>query len=723
LHKKSLRLAVCLLATTAPVIPAYAQKAPEASDAAAGSPPQDEQQITVTASRIDLLGAAATASQGSITAKEVALRPIYRPGQLYESIPGLVVTIHSGEGKANQYLIRGYNLDHGTDFANFVDDMPVNRPTNTHGQGYSDLAFLIPQVVSGIDYTKGPYYAAIGDFGSVASSHTKLANEIPNQVMATVGTEGYQSLFTGGTIHLADDRRLLGALELSHYDGPWKPKQDFKKVNAVLRYSQGNSIDGLSLTGMFYKSAGGLITDQPLRAIEQGLIDRFGTLDPTDHSRSLRYSLSAHLAKPVGPGELSVSLYGIHSTMTLWNNFTHFLDDPINGDQEQQDENRTTLGGATSYTLKNSFAGIESETIVGLQGRYDTNFVDRRHTVGRKTILNYCTFEQEDGSVLNFPTVDGFCNADRVHLLDVAPYFQNTLRWTSWLRTVAGVREEFYHATDTSKTTGTSGRGHQWLFQPKGSLILGPWAKTELYFSAGRGFHSDDVRGVFGTVPEEGVPLAGGKTSLLAQTTGYEIGLRTNIIPRLQVQLAAFQQDFVSELVYNPDSGQDEAGAPSRRKGIEVSAQYHPFRWLELNTDLAFSKPRYRKGDLAAFDLAGPYIADAPNFIYSAGILVDDLGPWSGGLQWRRLGTHRLSDGDKFPTDKGYSEFNLDVAYALPHGWKLQVGIFNLFNSHDAAADYYYTSRLSGEPAEGITGFQTHPLEPRSARFSIIKTL
>lgn len=696
--------------------PAYAQEAkPQAPD---GAP-----DIVVTASRVDLLGSAATASQGSITAKEVALRPIYRPGQVFESIPGLVVTIHSGEGKANQYLIRGYNLDHGTDFANFVDDMPVNRPTNTHGQGYSDVAFLIPQIVSGIDFTKGPYYAAIGDFGSVASAHTRLADAIPTQAMVTVGTEGYQSLFIGGTQHFSSSQRLLGAIELSHYDGPWQPAQNFNKVNAVLRYSAGNASDGVSLTGMVYKSAGGLITDQPLRAVESGLIGRFGTLDPTDRSRSLRYSLSAHLAKPVGPGQLDVSLYGVRASMTLFNNFTHYLDDPINGDQEQQDETRTTLGGAASYTLKGRFGGITSETVFGLQARYDSNFVDRRHTIGARTVLPYCTFKQDDGAVLNFPAVDGYCNADRVHLLDMAPYLQTTLRLTPWLRTVAGLREEFYYANDTSLTTGTHGSGHQWLFQPKGSVILGPWARTELYFSAGRGFHSDDVRGVFGTVPEEGVPLAGGKTSLLARTTGYEIGLRTDIVPKLQLQLAAFQQDFVSELVYNPDSGQDEAGAPSRRQGIEVSAQYHPRRWLELNTDLAFSKPRYRADALAAFGLAGPYIADAPSFIYSAGILVDGLGRWSGGLQWRRLGTHHLSDGDAFPTDKGYSEVNLDIGYALPHGWKLQVGIFNLLNSHDEAADYYYTSRLPGEPAGGVAGFQVHPLDPRSARFSVIKTL
>jgi outer membrane receptor protein involved in Fe transport len=231
------------------------------------------------------------------------------------------------------------------------------------------------------------------------------------------------------------------------------------------------------------------------------------------------------------------------------------------------------------------------------------------------------------------------------------------------------------------------------------------------------------VRGVFGTVPEEGTPLAGGVTQLLASTTGGEIGLRTDIIPRLSLQFAAFQQDFKSELSYNPDTGQDEAGAPSRRRGVEISGQYHPFHWLEVNADLAFTKPRYHTANLAAYGLAGPYIADAPNFIYSAGILVDDLGPWSGSVLWRRLGTHHLSDGDAYPTDKGYSEVNLNVGYALPRGWRLGVGIFNLLNSHDEAADYYYTSRLPGEPAEGVTDFQVHPLEARSARFSVSKTL
>lgn len=681
----------------------------------------DTPTIIVTASREDMMGKATTASQGSVSRQEVALRPIYRPGQLFESIPGLVVTIHSGEGKAQQYLIRGYNLDHGTDFANFVDDMPVNRPTNAHGQGYSDISFLIPQMVAGIDYTKGPYYAGIGDFGSVASSHTRLVNDLPNQISATVGTDGYQEVFTGGTLHFRDGGRLLGGLDLAHYDGPWQPGQNFRKVNAVLRYVKGTEKDGFSVTAMAYNSAGRLITDQPARAVEQGLISRYGTLDPSDYSRSSRYSLSAHYARPVGPGQLSVSLYAIRSTMTLWNNFTHYLDDPINGDQEEQDETRTTFGGNASYSVQGRLAGLRVEGEAGLQLRRDAVFVDRKHTKDRDTILGNCFVAQDDGSTLEYAAVDGNCSADRVRLLDVAPYVQATVHWADWLRTVTGLRYDRLGASDTSLVNATHDTGHQGLWQPKASLIVGPFAKTEFYASWGKGFHSNDVRGVFGTVPSQGILLAGGATPLMSSTTGVELGMRTNIVPRLTLQLAAFQQDFGSELTYNPDTGQDEAGAPSRRQGIEVSAQYRPLRWLELNTDLAFSRPRYHTDRLADYGLEGPWIADAPKFIYSAGVLVDGLGAWSGSLQWRRLGTAALVDGQQYPQTGGYSEWNMEVGYALPHGWKAQVGIFNLFQSRDAAAEYYYTARLPGEAADGVEGYQSHPLEPRSARFTVTK--
>jgi len=677
-------------------------------------------EVVVTASRTNLLGVATTASQGSITRKEAELRPIFRIGQLYETIPGLVVTIHSGEGKANQYLLRGFNLDHGTDFASFIDGMAVNRPTNTHGQGYSDQNFLIPQVVGGIDYTKGPYYAAVGDFGAVGSAHVRLIDDLPNQVSASMGTLRDQQAFAGGTWHFDPDDRLWGAVDVSHLDGPWSPPSGFHKIDAVARFSHGNDADGFSLTGMYYNSAGRLETDQSIYAVQDGLIDRYGVLDPSDGSRSERYSLSAHYGATGETWRFASNASVIHSTMTLWNDFTHYLFDAVNGDQEQQDETRDTLSGDVAFTLSHNFGSIRSETVVGLQERNDSVYIDRRHTHDRAA-LSYCDLPNPDGiSATPYAAVNGACTADRVRLNDLGGYVQNTTSWTGWLRTVLGFREEDYQATDHSLVTGFAGSGSQTVPQPKGSLILGPWLKTEVYVSAGRGFHSDDVRGVFGTAPLEGFPGVAGKTPFLATATGEEVGLRTNIIPKVQVQVAMFQEDFQSELTYDQDAGEDSASAPSRRQGIELSGQYHPFDWIELNTDLAFSKARYNASpaELAEFGLNGPFIANAPTFIGSFGVLVDNLGPWFGGLQWRNLGPYPVVDGQQFPRDKGYSEVNLDVGYKVTAKLKVQASVYNLLNEKAYAAAYDYTSRLTptGAPVDGL---QVHPLEPISARLSV----
>ncbi len=680
-------------------------------------------EVVVTASRVNLLGRAETASQGSITQKEVELRPIQRIGQLYETVPGLVVTIHSGEGKANQYLIRGFNLDHGTDFASFVDGMPVNRPTNAHGQGYSDQNFLMPQIVGGIDYTKGPYYAAIGDFGAVGSAHVRLLDELPNQVSASINTFGDEEIDVGGAHHFDLEDRLWAAIDVGHVDGPWDTPGDFRKVQAAARYSHGSDVDGFSLTGMFYQSLGRLITDQPLRAFQEDLIGRYGTLDPSDMSKSQRFSLSGHYGVTGEDWKASLDAYALQSSMTLWNDFTHFLDDPVNGDQEEQDETRTTLGGDGAFTKAMRVGPIPTDTTVGFQLRYDDAFVDKKHTL-RRTPLDYCSIEQDSGPAIQVPAVNFNCEADRAHIVDFGPYIENTTHWTSWLRSIVGLREEYYGASDHSDVNGFSGAAHQFLFQPKGSVVLGPFYKTELYLSAGRGFHSDDIRGVLGTVPTQGIPGLAGGTPLLASATGEEIGLRTNIVPRLNVEASVFREDFRSEQRYNADIGQDSAFAPSRREGVEISAQYRPFPFIEFNTDLTFSRARYQgsAAEFAAFGLDGPWIANAPSFIGSFGVLLDGLGPWYGGLQWRRLGSYPLSDGDQFPQDKGYSEFNLDVGYKINDGLKLQVGIYNLLNEKAYASAYYYTARLPGEPLDGIADYQVHPIEPISARFTVTKS-
>jgi outer membrane receptor protein involved in Fe transport len=432
--------------------------------------------------------------------------------------------------------------------------------------------------------------------------------------------------------------------------------------------------------------------------------------------------------------------------MTLWNNFTHFLDDPVNGDQEQQDETRDVYGGDAAFTFDRKVLGLPTETVVGLQERFDNIYVDRRHTRDGDMALDYCEVPFVPGGVLpngllppppNTPAgalndggqglayaaVNGACNADRVHLNDFGAYIQTTTHWTPWLRSVIGFREEAFYAFDRSLTLSPSFAGSttQTLPQPKGSLIFGPWFETELYLSGGRGFHSNDVRGVFGTVGLEGLTAAAGPTPLLAPTTGEEVGLRTRIVPNLAVQLALFREDFSSELAFDEDQGQDQPTAPSRRQGVEVSGQYHPLPWLELNTDLSFVHARYLGSlqELAdVYGLPGDYIEEAPSFVGSAGIMVDHLGRWFGDLQWRRLGAYPIVDGSEYPQDKGYSEVNVGVGYKVRPDLRVRVDIYNLTNSHANAAAFDYTSQLTPTSAP-VTGPQIHPLEPTSVRFTV----
>ncbi|HMA52692.1 MAG TPA: TonB-dependent receptor [Magnetospirillaceae bacterium] len=713
----SFRKALALSASLAPFY-ALADDAPGPID-----------NIVVTSSRVEMLGNADTASQGSVTKEEIDLRPVYRVGQLLETMPGLVVTVHSGEGKANQFLLRGENLDHGVDLAGFVDDMPVNRPTNTHGQGYSDLNFIMPQSLSGMDYTKGPYYASVGDFGAVGSIHMKLTDDLANQVSASVGTVGDQDLFAGGTWHFEDGGKLIGAVDLAHLDGPWETSQNFRKVNGFTRYSNGTANDGYSVTGLYYQANGNLTTDQPLRAIKEGVISANGSLDPSDGSQSQRWSLDGHYAATGDGWAFKANAFYIHSKMILWNDFTHYLDDPILGDQEQQTENRDTFGGGASFLKETRIGGVESEWTAGVQERYDTEFIDRRHT-HRRITLSSC---DDGGGPYNIGLYT--CSADKVTVNDVAPYVENTTHWLSGLRSTIGFREDYQSATDRSiiasqgvlVVPGQTISVSEWLPQPKGSVAFGPWYGSEFYISGGTGFHSDDVRGVTGTVPLEGIPGIAGATPLMAKIHTYEIGFRTTPLENLSVQFAAFREDASSELKYDADAGQDGATAPTRRQGFEVSAQYHPLPWLELNTDIAATRARYFKnGDTLVnnYGIAGgTYVANSPDFIGSFGIMVDNLGPWYGGLEERILGPYPLADGPASPGSDGYKETNIDIGYKLTDKIKLQLAVYNLFNTHAWAAEYYYSTNIN--PAEaakygtgGVGDYQVHPLEPITARFT-----
>jgi outer membrane receptor protein involved in Fe transport len=697
-------------------------------------------EITVTAQRIDLIGKASTASEGVAADQEIQLSPAYRPGQLLETVPGLIVTLHSGEGKANQYLLRGYNLDHGTDLETNVDDMPINQPTHAHGQGYTDLNFMIPELANGITYTKGPYYPNIGDFGAVGSVHVSYRNTIEDQLSATVGTLGFQRILAAGSTALASGN-LLAAMEVQHYDGPFVRPDDARKENFVLRYSGGDEQNGYSATAMYYHQIWTNTTDIPVRAIPTGLVpDRFGTLDPTDGGHSQRASLSLEYHAQLGNGTLSTSGFFIHNQLHIFNDFTHYLFNSVEGDQEDQFENRHMTGGAATYTLPVPIGSIPNEISVGVNTRYDLLGVGRLPSIDQ--------VPQPTG-------IDpvSFSDDDHVYLFAGGVDLQATTRWTPWFRSVIGVRDDYQHGTDVDylaalhETAGytNGGTAQQSLVQPKGSLIFTPTDYLEFYLSAGRGFHSADLRGVNQDVSVDlGLP----HTNLLSKQEGQEVGMRAAVGRDLTFTFAVYNLWQQSETIIDPDVGADTAGPPSRRYGYELNITYQINRYLEFYGSYSGDHTRFTHPLDDGTGHLGDYITDAPVATGSLALYLKDLGPWSGGLNYRYLGNYPLSSGPcvnsaavhDFPdvatscanaptalgqvNGKGFGELNLDAHYALPAGWSASLGIYNLLNTHAAAAEFWYVDRLQNEVSsypDGRADVHEHPLEPIMARFTVTK--
>jgi outer membrane receptor protein involved in Fe transport len=658
------------------------------------------EEVVVTAARRELIGTTSTASEGIVVNDELALTPAFRPGQLLETVPGLQVTSHSGEGKANQYLMRGYNLDHGTDLAVSVDGMPINNPTHTHGQGYTDLNFMVPELATNIKYTKGTYYANQGDFASVGSIHLSYLDRIDDQVNVTAGNFGFQRVFTAGSVD-AGGGSVLGALELQHYDGPWDNPDDQRKVNAVVRYSNGDDRDGSSLTGMFYHGLWNSTSDQPERAVATGLIGRFGTLDPSDGGRAQRASLSAQYHASSGTGLFNANAYLVNTQLTLWNNFTHLLTDPVNGDQEAQTENRVIAGGSADYQVPVQAFGIHTELLSGAQVRYDINTVSRLPTAGRAVL-------PASADPLNFS------ETDHVHLADLSLYEQATTHWTDWFRTVIGVREDYIHGIDSGTNTGTASQS---LLQPKASLIFTPRATTELYLSAGRGFHSDDLRGVT-QAAATGQPSA----PLIGKQTGEEFGVRQELAQgKIAVTLAIFNLDAESETTYDPDAGEDSAGPASRRYGYEINVTYQALKWLEFYASYSGDHARFKEDTDDGTGHIGRYLPNAPFGTGSFNVYIKNLGPWSGGLEYRYLGKEPLTP-DNEVRSHGYGEWNGDVRYAFAEDWRVGLGLYNILDHRANAAEFWYVDRLQGEPTDGVADLHAHPIEPRAVRLTLSKT-
>ena len=640
--------------------------------------------VVVAASRSSQLGVADAASTGVITQQQLEARSVYRPAELLEAAPGLIVSQHSGEGKANQFYLRGFNLDHGTDLRTTVDGMLVNQRSHAHGQGWSDLNFLIPELSTQLTYSKGPYRADAGDFGAAGTMEVRYAEQLEHGVASVgFGQNGFRRAVLADSPALGQGS-LLYALEAFHNDGPFTRGDDYRKLNGVLRYSQGSNANGWNVTAMAYRARWNASDQVPQRAVADGRLGRFDTVDASDGGSSHRYSLSGAWRADSDAGATSVNAYVVSNELALYSNFTYFLDDPVNGDQFAQPDRRVTSALNAEHRWGGGYRA-------GLQLQNDNIHNGLYKTAGRVRLAS--------------------TREDHIVESSAAAFIEKASRWTPYLRTVAGVRFDHYRFDVDSDLAANSGRSSASKASPTLSVILGPWNKTELYLNAGTGFHSNDARGTTIRIdPATGAAVD--PVTPLVRAKGMELGLRTEALTGLQSSLSLYRLDFDSELVFVGDAGTTEAGRPSRRTGFEFSNYYKPNKWLTVDADIAFARGRFTDADFA-----GQRIPGAVEGVASLALAVDRVGPWFGALQLRYFGPRPLIE-DNSVRSRATSTVNGRIGYRLTPHTKIELEGFNLANRRDSAIDYYYASRLKDEVA-AVDDLHFHPIESRSFRVTL----
>ena len=643
---------------------------------------------------VTALGVADAASVGTVTQKQLEARTVYRPGELLESVPGLVVSQHSGEGKANQFYLRGFNLDHGTDLRTTVDGMIVNQRSHAHGQGWTDVNFLIPELAKSLEYRKGPYYASEGDFASAGSVNLKYADSLAQGIVSVgAGQNGFRRVLLADSPVFADGK-LLYALEGLNNDGPFVNPDQFRKLNGVLRYSRGDDANGFSVAAMAYRAKWNSTDQITQRAIDSGLIrNRFDAIDATDGGSSHRYSLSGSWRTTGDTSTTQVSAFVIDNKLELFSNFTYFLDNPMDSDQFAQPDHRRTAGVNAVHTRQMQGLGLESENTFGLQLQTDNIFNGLLNTKARQTI----SVTRHDHTVES----------------NVGVYAENATKWTPWFRSVLGLRADSYRFKVNSDNAVNSGTATATMVNPKLGFVFGPWSKAEFYVNAGSGFHSNDARGT--TIRVD--PKTGGavdRVTPLVRSKGTELGVRGNWLPGLQTSLSVYHLDLGSELLFVGDAGTTEASRPSRRLGFELANYYKLSDWLTVDADVAFARARF--GD---YDPVGNRIPGAVEGVASLAVAVDNLGSWYGAAQLRYFGPRPLTN-DNSVRSNSTAILNARVGYRFTPKARVELEAFNVANRKASAIDYYYTSRLPGESAGGSDAVHFHPIESRSFRLSLV---
>ncbi len=659
--------------------------------------------VTGTVNGNPLIGTAESATEGTVSAQQLANRPLLRPAEVMEAVPGMIVTQHSGDGKANQYFLRGFNLDHGSDFSTHVMGMPVNMASHGHGQGYMDLNFLLPPLVRGVKYRKGVYATEDGDFATTGAARIDYVRSLPTPFAELeLGPHRYSRALVAGSLE-GNGLQWLGAAEAACNDGPWEQPESLRKRNAVLRLSSGAVGDGFALTMMAYDARWNATEHVPERAITSGEVGRYGALLPSDGGRTHRNSLSGEWARSSNGGDTRANAYVIDYGLNLFSSPSGFIKGP-QGDQHEQADERIVWGGQFSRSQVMGPAWLDTEFTGGVQWRQD-----RIARVGL-----YDTVARERVSTVR---------EDRITETAAALFVDARTQWTPWLRSTIGLRHDAMRLRVTPlagafnmSNGGIASDGHT---NPKLSLVFGPFSGTELYANWGRGFHSNDARGVTAqTNPQDGSPSD--KVPLLVVAKGAEIGMRATPLRGWSTSLSLWKLDLGSELVFIGDEGVTEPKGASRRHGLEWSNYITPNEWLVIDGDLALSQARFHEANA---DNGGRHVPNAIPLTASVGVSADDKGRWFGGVRLRYMGAYALEETAQQKSTPFWL-VNLKLGFRFTPQVELSGSLLNAFDSKANDIEYWGGACTRGDGpgcngGAGIDGRLVHPLEPRTLRLAL----
>lgn len=644
-----------------------------------------DEKIIVYGRAEKLIGTAKSASDGVVGYDDFTTRPMLRVGELVEVIPGMVATQHSGSGKANQYFLRGFNLDHGTDFLTSLDGMPINLPSHGHGQGYLDLNFIIPEVVKTVAYRKGPYASDVGDFSSAGSANFNIYNRLDkNFAELAVGEGGYYRFVTANSFDYQGGD-LLFAAEGQLNNGPWVLDDDLKKYNSMIKFSRDHGYLNAEILATAYHSKWNSTDQIPSRAVRSGALDRFGFIDDDLGGNTTRFSLSGK----VKTENLNVQVYGQYYDFNLFSNFTYFLDDPARGDEFEQVDNRSIWGGNVSYQEDADLDKLDLVWKIGSSVRYD-----RISEVG---------LHKTESRIRHLSIRD-----DSVNELSLGAYADLALYLNDNLRLNGGVRvDRFSYSVDAIRAVN-SGSGNEAAISPKISAAYRISDKVETYVNYGHGFHSNDVRGAATTIdPLSGMPVT--SVPIISKSRGGEIGIRIEPNEDINFSLAGFWLDLDSELVFVGDAGTTEVNDGSRRYGVEFAGFWQANDWLAFDVTAASTD--------AKFNLENDrYIPGSIRAVIGAGSTVTLENGLTGSVRVRHFGSAPLIE-DGSVRSKATTLVNLGLAYEFD-AFTIDLDIFNIFNSKANDITYYYASQLQGE-AIPVDDLHYHPVEPFTVRLGL----